>query len=145
MIVSCPEKIKEGKVSRHISSFYDVLPTVCELAGVDIPSDVDGKSFVSEFTDYKTEEKLDYYYWEFPANKGQQAVRMGKWKAIRRNILKGNMEIELYNLEMDIQEQNNVAAQQPDLVKQIEEIFKAEHVEAIIDRFKMVELGDNID
>ena len=142
MIVSWPAKIEEGKVSGHISSFYDVLPTVCELAGVTVPEDVDGKSFLTELTGDGTTEKLDYYYWEFHAHNGQQALRLGNWKAIRKNILQGNMEIELYNLENDIQEQNNVAAQHPGLVKQIEEIFKAEHVEATIERFKMEALGD---
>uniref|UniRef100_UPI0032180BA7 arylsulfatase n=1 Tax=uncultured Draconibacterium sp. TaxID=1573823 RepID=UPI0032180BA7 len=142
MIVSWPAKMKEGKVSKHISSFYDVLPTACELAGIDIPADVDGKSFMSELTGTETKEKLDYYYWEFPSYKGQQAVRMGKWKAIRRDILKGNMEIELYDLEKDIQEQNNVAAQYPAIIKQIEEILKAEHEEAAMERFRMEELGD---
>jgi len=64
---------------------------------------VDGKSFGPELTRGETNEKLDYYYWEFPSHKGQQAVRMGKWKAIRRNIFNGNMEIELYDLEKYIQ------------------------------------------
>ena len=145
MIVSWPAKIEEGKVSGHISSFYDVLPTVCELAGVAVPEDVDGKSFLTALTGDGTTVKLDYYYWEFHAHNGQQALRLGNWKAIRKNILQGNMEIELYNLENDIQEQNNVAAQHPGLVKQIEEIFKVEHVEPTIERFKMEALGDKTD
>lgn len=142
MIVSWPDKVKTGKVTNHISAFYDVLPTLCEAAGTEVPSDVDGKSFLAEILDRTPIEKLDYYYWEFPSYKGQQAVRMGKWKAIRRNIFKGNMEIELYDLENDIQEQNNVASQYPDIVKRIEDIFKTEHVEPGIERFKMKELGD---
>ena len=142
MIVSWPEKIKEGKVTSHISAFYDVLPTVCEVAGAEVPADVDGKSFLSEMLGTKPAEKLDHYYWEFPSYKGQQAVRMGKWKAIRRDIFKGNMEIELYDLENDIQEQNNVAAQHPEVVRKIEEILKAEHVEPTIERFKFEQLGD---
>ena len=142
MITSWPAKIKEGKVSEHISSFYDVLPTVCELADIDIPADVDGKSFLPELTGAGTKEKQDHYYWEFPSYSGQQALRMGKWKAIRRDIFKGNMDIELYDLEKDVREQNNVASQNPDIVKKIEKILKAEHTEAVIERFKIKELGD---
>ena len=67
---------------------------------------------------------------------------MGKWKAIRKNIMKGNMELELYNLEEDIQEQNNIANNHPEILKQMEEIMVNEHVPAKSDRFKMKELGD---
>ena len=73
---------------------------------------------------------------------GQQAVRMGDWKGLRNRIFKGNMEIELYNLKSDPREQNNVAAQNPEVVKSIAQLMKQEHTPALIDRFKMEELGD---
>ena len=81
-------------------------------------------------------------YWEFPETGGQQAVRMGNWKAIRKDIKKGNMQLELYNLEQDVQEHNNIAAKHPDIVKQMEQIMKQEHEPAEIEKFKMKELGD---
>ena len=52
------------------------------------------------------------------------------------------MEIELYNLKSDPREQNNVAAQNPEVVKSIAELMNREHTSALIDRFKMEELGD---
>jgi arylsulfatase len=52
------------------------------------------------------------------------------------------LEIELYDLEKDIREQNNIADQHPEIVTRVEEILKSEHVEAALERFRMVQLGD---
>ena len=76
-------------------------------------------------------------YWEFPQYGSQQAVRLGKWKGIRFDILKGNMKIKLFDLDNDIQEQHDVAAQHPDVVKKIEEIMKKEHHTAEVSSFRM--------
>jgi len=67
---------------------------------------------------------------------------MGKWKAVRKNIFKGNLEIELYNLDEDIKELNDVSKQFPEIVKSMEKIMKQEHVPAENDRFKFKQLGD---
>jgi arylsulfatase len=67
---------------------------------------------------------------------------MGPWKAIRKEIKKGNLELELYNLDEDIQEQRNVASDFPDLIEEIEEIMKNEHSPAQLERFRMEALGD---
>ncbi len=83
------------------------------------------------------QEKHDFLYWEFPQNGGQQAVRLGKWKGIRMNILKGNMKIQLYDLDSDIKEQHDIAAQHPEIVKQVEGIMKKEHHTPDVDFFRM--------
>lgn len=142
MIAQWPGKIKSGSESKHISAFYDVLPTLCEVAGADTPEDTDGISFLPELLAKQDQKTHDFLYWEFPAYGGQQAVRMGKWKAIKRNIFKDNTEIELFNLEEDIQELNNVAEQHPDIVSKVQEILKQEHTSAEIERFKIKQLGD---
>ena len=67
---------------------------------------------------------------------------MGKWKGIRKNILKDSLRVQLYNLEDDIQELNDVSVQNPEIVQKIESIFKKEHTTAEIERFKMKQLGD---
>ena len=60
--------------------------------------------------------KHEFLYWEFPAYGGQQAVRLGKWKGIRKSIFKDSMHIQLYNLENDIQELNDVSGKYPGIV-----------------------------
>ena len=81
-------------------------------------------------------------YWEFPAYGGQQAVRMGDWKGIRRNMLNGNLDIELYDLSSDIKELNNVADENPDIVAKMELIMRDQHYTSNIHRFKFEVLGD---
>ena len=142
MIASWPGKIKTGSQSDHISAFYDMMPTFGDLVGVSIPSNTDGISLVPTLMGKKTQKKHDYLYWEFPAYKGQQAVRMGKWKAIRRDIYEGNLAIELYDLESDIQELNNVADQHMDIVKKITIILDKAHTPSHLERFQFPQLGD---
>jgi len=142
MIASWPGRIDPGSTSDHISAFWDLLPTFCEVAGAEIPDQVDGISFFSELMGAEDQEEHPYLYWEFPESGGQQAVRMGPWKAIRKEIKKGNLVLELYNLDEDIQEQHNVASDFPDLIKEIMEIMKIEHEPAQLDRFRMEALGD---
>ena len=142
MIASWPGKIKTGSQSDHISAFYDMMPTFGDLVGVSIPSNTDGISLVPTLMGKKTQKKHDYLYWEFPAYKGQQAVRMGKWKAIRRNIYEGNLAIELYDLESDIQELENVAELHMDIVKKITTILEKAHTPSHLERFQFPQLGD---
>ena len=52
------------------------------------------------------------------------------------------MDIELYDLETDIQEENNVAAEFPDIVSTIETIMKDARTTPHIKKFKMGPLGD---
>jgi arylsulfatase len=142
MIASWPKQIKAGSSSDHISAFWDVLPTLGELASTEVPEDIDGISFLPTLKSKQQNKVHEFLYWEFPAYQGQQAVRMGKWKGIRKDIFKGNMSIELYDLENDLAESNNVANQHPEVVERIETIMKEEHTVPEIDRFKIKELGD---
>lgn len=142
MIVQWPGKIQPESKTEHISAFYDVLPTLCEISGAKTPEDIDGISFLPTLLGKSRQEKHAFLYWEFPAYGGQQAVRMGKWKGIRKNIFKDSLQIQLYNLEEDIQELNDVSVQHPEIVNQIKEIFDREHVPAELERFKIKQLGD---
>lgn len=141
MIANWPNHIEKGSVSEHISAFYDVLPTLCDIVGVEAPNDIDGISFKPTLLNQK-QKKHDHLYWEFPSYKGQQAVRMGKWKGIRKNIFEENMDIELYDLDKDIMEENNVADKYPEVVKKIKQVMKDEHEPSIIKRFQFKQLGD---
>jgi arylsulfatase len=67
---------------------------------------------------------------------------MGKWKGIRKDIFKGNMHIELYDLENDILESNDLSSKYPERVAAIAEIMKQEHEASDNENFKFKELGD---
>ena len=145
LIASWPGMIGSGTESDHISAFWDLLPTLCDVAGADIPEDLDGISYLPELLGEGDQAEHLFLYWEFPSYNGQQAVRMNQWKAIRKNIRDGNLELELYNVETDIQEQQNVAGENPEIIRQMELIMHQEHTPAEIDRFKMEALGDLIE
>ena len=142
MIASWEGNIAPGSTSELISAFWDVLPTLADVAGVNAPENIDGISFLPELLDQGDQKQHEFLYWEFPSYTGQQAVRMGDWKAIRKNIFKGNMEIELFNLVKDPTEQQNVASENPEIVERIEQLMKQEHTSALLDRFKIEQLGD---
>ncbi|MDA0193595.1 MAG: arylsulfatase [Bacteroidetes bacterium] len=141
LIASWPNQIEAGTKNDYISSFSDMLPTLCDLLGIRPPDDIDGISIKPTLFNQE-QQQHEFLYWEFPSYNGQQAVRMGKWKGIRKDIFGGNLEIELYNLEADISEKNDVSASQPAIVKRIEEVMKLEHVPSQNERFQIKELGD---
>jgi len=142
LIVQWPGHIKKAGTSDHIGAFYDILPTLCELAGVQIPKNTDGLSMIPSFVDGTDQQEHEFLYWEFPAYGGQQAVRMGNWKGIRRNMFEGNLDIELYDLSSDIKEMNNIAIENPGIVTRMEMIMRGQHQASTIDRFKFEVLGD---
>jgi len=137
MIASWPAKIAPGTKSDHISAFWDLLPTLCEVTGTELPPDLDGISYLPELLGAGHQEQHPYLYWEYPASGGQQAVRMASWKAIRKNIHQGDLTIELYNLEEDVKEQQDVAGEYPDIIRQMELIMEREHVPSQLERFRM--------
>ena len=135
-------KIRAGTETDHISAFCDVLPTLCDLAGIDKPENIDGISFLPVLLGEGVQEEHAFLYWEFPASGGQQAVRMGKWKGIRKNIFKDSLQVQLYDLEEDIREEDDVSALHPDMVRKMEDIFRQEHIRAKNDQFRIPQLGD---
>lgn len=141
MIVSWPGVIKPGSVSNHISAFYDVMPTLAEITGAEIPHDLSGISFFDELKG-KKQKQHEYLYWEFPSSGGQMAVRIGNLKAIRKNMHKGNLKWELYNLEKDPAELSDISADNPEIITRVEEIVSIEHTPSPYIGFRFKVLGE---
>ncbi len=132
MIARWPGKITPDSQTHLPFAFWDVPPTLCELAGTKPPAQTDGISFYPTLTNNSRQKQHAYLYWEFPAYGGQQAVRMGDWKGVRSGLKKKNSDksIRLYNLKDDIGEKNNVAAAHPEIVQKIREIMKTARSES---------------
>ena len=125
MLVRWPGKVKPCSVSDHISAHWDVLPTVCDIAGIKVPANIDGLSMLPTLQENDAQKQHDYLYWAFYERGGKQAVRMGKWKAIQRNLNKNaDSPVLLYDLEADLAEQTDVAAKHPQIVAKMKAIFK---------------------
>ena len=117
MIVRWPGKVAAGTVNDQVWAFWDMLPTLAEIAGGDTPEGLDGLSMVpavlgSTLTG-RVPRSHEYLYWEFHEGGFKQAVRMGDWKAVR---LRQDGPIELYDLKADLGETRDVAADHPDVV-----------------------------
>lgn len=128
-IVRWPGTIKAGRVSDHISAFWDILPTIGDIAGIEIPdSATEGLSLMPTLLGNREEQKQhNYLYWEFHENKySDQALRKGNWKAVRHDPDKS---LELYNLKTDPAEKRDVAEQNPKIVEKMERIMKTARVD----------------
>jgi arylsulfatase A len=121
-----PGKIEPGRVN---SRFYfpDVLPTLCSVAGAEVPKDIDGVSMWPTLSGRGQQLIHDFLYWEFPSYGGQQAVIAGDWKAVRQNLAKGDGKTQLYNLKVDEGETTDVAAKHPEVVARLEKLMKEQH------------------
>jgi arylsulfatase A len=126
-IARWPGRIKAGVVSELPAVFYDVLPTLCDLTGMKPPRNIDGLSILPTLLGKGRQKKHEFLFWDFNGYGGQQAVRLGDWKGLRRNLQRGNTKIELYNLAHGIGEQRDVADRHPAIVRRIAAIMAREH------------------
>ena len=119
LIARWPGRIAAGSVSDHVSAFQDHLPTLTQVGGAETPAGLDGISFLPTLLGQGTQREHDYLYWEYPEVDGQQALRRGDWKVVRRQLHKGGGALQLYDLATDIAEEHDVAAEHPDVVAKI--------------------------
>ena len=134
-IVRWPGTVPAGVVSDHQLAFYDLMPTFCDLAGVedyvskysnpDLANDYfDGISFLPTLTGKGEQEKHDFLYWEFHET-NMMGLRMGNWKLVVKNGT-----CSLYDLATDVHEDTNVASKYPDIVNKMKEIIRREHTDS---------------
>lgn len=123
-LVRWPGGIPSGKVSDTPVTSVDIFPTFLEMAGVDLPSDrpVDGKSF-SDHIQSGGESRINRVdlLWHFPhyrhAPGPYSILRRGDWKLIK--WWEGGHE--LYDLRTDLSEENNLADENRETVKMLDE------------------------
>ncbi len=134
-IVRWPGKVAAGTVNDHPCAFYDIMPTFCDLIGVKNyikkygnkqkmkagTEYFDGISFAPTLLGQEGQQTHDFLYWEFEET-DQIGVRMGDWKMV---VKQGTPF--LYDLATDIHEDNDIAAEHPDIVQQMKEIIRTQH------------------
>lgn len=125
-----PGTIQPKTSSDHVSAFWDMLPTFCEMAGVECPENTDGISILPTLQG-RAQERHDYLYWEFTERGGKQAIRRGDIKAVKLNVSKNpNAPIELYDLAKDPGETRNMAREHPEIVQEMKVLFKQARVDS---------------
>lgn len=136
MIAYWPGKVAAGSESDHISAFWDMVPTFTQLAGVKAPDDTDGISMMPTLLGKGVQAEHPYIYWEFHEKGGRIAVRAGKWKGVRYNVLKKpNEPMKLFDLSVDPGEQKNVAANHPEVVERLARMMKGARTDSEVFTF----------
>lgn len=146
-LVRWPGKVKAGSVSDHVSGFQDLLPTVAELSGAKVESQTDGISCVPTLLGKAGEQKQHpFLYWNFDEQGGKRAVLQWPWKLIhlnagaarpnatasgagtgKKNQSPGkpkSLEVQLYNLDTDPGEENNVAKDNAAKMAELENLMR---------------------
>jgi len=142
LVISWPARIKDkGGIRTQFSSVIDIYPTVLEAVGVQSPSmlngvpqkPVEGVSMVYTFDDAKAASKHRTQYFEMFGNR---AIYNDGWVAATTppvlpwvmgqtpNV--NDYKWELYNVENDFSEANDLAAQEPKKLRELQDLFWAE-------------------
>ena len=127
-VIRWPGVTQAGTVSEAMVSTIDIYPTIIEMAGLDQPATAqfDGQSLTGLLRGQELDRDTLFFHFPHyvpkPSNMSASAVRRGDYKLIRRYDRDGDQpyKFELYNLADDLGETNNLADQQPQLVKELD-------------------------
>ena len=114
-------KIAEGSTSDHVCAFWDFLPTAAEIAGLPPVGRTDGISFLPALLG-REQTAHEYLYFDYGhvRKEFRQSVRWGRWKGVRNGV---GTPLEIYDLQADPAERNDVASVNPDVAARIEELI----------------------
>jgi arylsulfatase A-like enzyme len=114
--------LKAGTTSNMVVDVSDLMPTFCELAGVATPVGLDGVSIAPRLLDRGHQRQREFVIHE--AGNGQSIIR-GNYKLVRSR----NSKPQLFDLAADRSEQNDIASQHPDIVKELHTLLMGERVD----------------
>lgn len=122
LIFHYPGKIKSGLRFDDYVHMKDIMPTVLDLMGIKTEIKFDGRTLIPLFEGKSRTQESEYYITECTWMR-KHGWRTPEWKLI--HALEPDFhfkpEVELYNLLIDPDENNNVAEQNPEVVKMLEE------------------------
>jgi len=138
--VSWPGTIPAGVVTNYTVAFWDMMPTIIDMAGISsstLPSDIDGISVWNVLSGQGNIPTHPPLYWEFctsahPPGVNRtgpgwgHAVRMDNWKGVS---FFEDQPLFLYDLATDLGETTDVASQHPTIISQMEAYAKKAHVD----------------
>jgi arylsulfatase A len=146
-ILQWPGRIEPGTVSDEPISGVDLLPTLCEIAGLEVPQDrkIDGTSFLPVFSGNPIERRVPLY-WQFnrASSDVKVGLRSGDWKLLatltgpewkpggeirladQRAMKQAELDrFELYNLKDDLAETNNLSDINPEKLAELKPLLEA--------------------
>ncbi|MDD4266666.1 MAG: arylsulfatase [Pirellulaceae bacterium] len=119
LIAWWPGKVAPGVESPHVGYFGDWMATAAELANAEAPENIDSLSFAPTLLGQTHRQaRHEWLYWEFHEGGFKQAaLYRGRWKGIRSGS--PDAPITLYDLDSEIAENTDVAAQHPEIAETI--------------------------
>ena len=126
-VISWPSRIEKNKISNKVLMSVDFFPTILEIAGQKNSYNTDGHSFTSELFKPK-ENNLNNREMFFTRREGGlnyggktiNAFRKGSWKLLQNSPYKS---YELYNLESDPMEKNNLVDKEPEIFTKLNKLL----------------------
>ncbi len=117
MIAKWPNVIQKHSESDHLSAFWDIMPTFCQISAAKTCPKTDGISLLPTLAGKGHQQvQHNYLYWEFNESQGPiQALRYKNWKLVKFK----NRAAELYNLTTDIGETTNMASDNPKVLRKM--------------------------
>lgn len=111
-------QLPAGKVYDQPVSSLDVLPTAASVAGTKAPEGIEGVNLLPHLKGEKADAPHESLSWRFGP---QKAIRRGKWKLVdfRDFEAKTQSGWQLFDLDADISESKNLAAEHPELVAEL--------------------------
>jgi len=126
-----PGVIAPGQTSAHVAAHWDLMPTACELAGVEPPANSDGISYVPLLKGDNAHQKVHKYVYFELHSPDRRGVRSGDWVAVQNRTTRSDPDadpIELFNLNEDLAQKHNLAASYPEKVSEFRQMIREAHV-----------------
>ncbi len=123
-----PGSVPGGVVSRELASTLDLLPTFAAMSGASLPADLvlDGHDLTATLTEGERSPRQSFFYYR---DTRLMAVRNGRYKAhfvTQDSYVPGSQKATshdpplLYDLEIDVAEKRNIAADQPEIISEMQ-------------------------
>ncbi|MBQ7195464.1 MAG: arylsulfatase [Bacteroidales bacterium] len=138
-IVRWPGVVKPGSTTDCITTFWDFLPTVCDIVGAKTPDKIQGISYLPTLLGQKQKRTHSYIYYEFYEQGGKQSVMTTKdgWKLVRLNMNNPDKIVEeLYNINDDIAEEHNRIKEFPEKADALRELAGYARTESELFKWK---------
>jgi len=144
MIAWGPGTVPAGRTSDQVWATWDILPTFSELVGVDPPRNIDGRSMADVVTGRVDRREHSPLYWEYLRDGTfKQAVRDGKWKAVKFSNGEGMSRLELYDLSEDPSESNDLSEMRAEAAERMDRLMNEARRPPNRQEFRVPWLTDN--